>query len=343
MGQNYSTIRGCCPPSPLQRRQTTFETSSSTPQRTDHPGNNSPKRLEASQKERVADSASDTSDVFALAERKRKSPHKQGVSTVVSNSAEGSTKKKAKDPKVYFQSVFREMVSKHKEVKSETSRIISELRARNDDIISQQAACTLEDVFDESVKKTARKRMANISDTSSFLSISQEEKHLARFDHGSHVFISKFAFDKIFNFSNDPAGWNCFGIDKNFVGTLGDADEILSRSMSGTEDDYGISLIEKEFGIPHGQWAKDADGSIFRFKINSPRDFGLSIPNGSESGAYQNEWISGGYTLGVQPEATINAMSREQLIEEVRTGRIEIEKVTFNADRTTTVEPVTFE
>ena len=75
----------------------------------------------------------------------------------------------------------------------------------------------------------------------------------------------------------------------------------------------GIATIEKALGIPEGGWKSANNAGIYRFIVNNPKKFDLRLPKGTDSGAYQKEWVLGGRTLGGASEAVIKAMSLEDL------------------------------
>jgi hypothetical protein len=141
--------------------------------------------------------------------------------------------------------------------------------------------------------------------------------HLLQFDQ-THTFIPEWAFGQIINV------WKNWGRGTNFVAPLKNADILLDKAIA--ED--GITTLEIGLGIQEGAWAS-ANNSIYRFIVKEPAKFDLRLPKGMEGGAYQNEWVHGGKTLGGEAEAVINAMSLEDLQKNVANGAIEIKRVTF--------------
>ena len=142
-------------------------------------------------------------------------------------------------------------------------------------------------------------------------------RQLEKFDK-THAFISEWAFGQILNV------WKNWGMGSNFVAPLSDAESLLKKA----KNENGIATLEEELGIPEGRWAS-ATNSIYRFIVHDPTRFDLRLPEGMEGGAYQNEWVLGGQTLGGAAEAVINAMSLEDLKKNVANGVIEIKRITF--------------
>lgn len=142
-------------------------------------------------------------------------------------------------------------------------------------------------------------------------------KQLEKFEK-SHAYISEWSFGQILNV------WKNWGMGTNFVSPLSDAENLLKKA----KDKDGIATLEKELGIPEGKWASSTN-SIYRFIVHDPNKFNLRLPKGMEGGAYQNEWVLGGKTLGGAAEAVINAMNLEDLKTNVANGAIEIKRVTF--------------
>ena len=154
------------------------------------------------------------------------------------------------------------------------------------------------------------------------------KKHLKKFEK-SHAFISEWAFGNILNV------WKAWGADANFVSPLTEADSIFKQAVDGE----GIATLEKVLGIGAGAWSnKGQTSTIYRFIVNDPDKFKLRLPSGAENQAYQEEWLSGGKTLGGGSEAVIKNMTLDELREGVSTGAIEIRKITFlgngNAEQT---------
>ena len=144
-------------------------------------------------------------------------------------------------------------------------------------------------------------------------------KQLEKFDK-SHAFISEWAFKNIIGF------WKSWGTGTNFVSTLSDAEALFRKATKAD----GIATLEKELGIPSGSWSnKGETNSIYRFIVDDPKKFNVRLPEGKEGGAYQDQWVLGGKTLGGAPEAVIDAMKLDDLKASVSSGAITIKKVTF--------------
>ncbi len=145
------------------------------------------------------------------------------------------------------------------------------------------------------------------------------KKHLQKFEK-SHAFISEWAFGNILNV------WKAWGADANFVSPLAEADSFFKQAVEGE----GIATLEKVLGIGAGAWSnKGQTSTIYRFIVTDPAKFSLRLPSGAENQAYQEEWLSGGKTLGGGSEAVIKNMTLDDLRESVASGAIEIHKVTF--------------
>ncbi len=144
-------------------------------------------------------------------------------------------------------------------------------------------------------------------------------QHLKKFEK-SHAFISEWAFGNILNV------WKAWGADANFVSPLAEAESIFKQAVDGE----GIATLEKILGIGAGAWSnKGQTSTIYRFIVNDPDKFNLRLPSGAENQAYQEEWLSGGKTLGGGSEAVIKNMNLDDLRNSVSSGAIEIHKITF--------------
>jgi hypothetical protein len=144
-------------------------------------------------------------------------------------------------------------------------------------------------------------------------------QHLSMFDH-AHAFISNWAFGNILN------SWKKWGDGTNFVSSLADGERLLKNAIRSD----GISSLEGALGVTPGKWSDNGKtNEIYRFIVKDPGKFQIRLPTGVEGQAYQNEWLFGGRTLGGTPEAIINAMSLEELKNNVSSGVIEIERVNF--------------
>ena len=148
--------------------------------------------------------------------------------------------------------------------------------------------------------------------------------HLGKFSTGAHAFITP---EKNKNIKGDW-GW---GLDKNFVGTLTEANSLISKAQS----EKGIFTLEEELGIPHlkpWSWAnkeKNPEHAMWRYIIPKPDNYKLAMPSGKESGAYKDEWIAGGKALGGADEAVIDKIPRIKLLLEIAKGDIITEEVKF--------------
>ena len=150
------------------------------------------------------------------------------------------------------------------------------------------------------------------------------KNHLGKFADGAHAFITP---EKNKNIKGDW-GW---GLDKNFVTPLREA-EVLVNEAQGEK---GIFTLEEKLGIPHlkpWSWAseeKNPENIMWRYIIPNPQDYNLNMASGKEIGAYKEEWIAGGKTLGGGYEAVIDKIPRVKLLLEIAKGKILTEEVKF--------------
>jgi hypothetical protein len=159
-------------------------------------------------------------------------------------------------------------------------------------------------------------------------------KHLGKFANGAHAFIPPLLSGKIKGTIKDPnfTGW---GVDANFVAPLDEAEALHQKALK----EEGIVTLEKELGIWGYNWSKTKDNpdkKMVRWTIPKPLDFKLdnnkpflSMATGNETGAYVNEWVAGGFTLGGNTEAVVQAIPRERLIKSIVAGEIKNETVVY--------------
>lgn len=93
--------------------------------------------------------------------------------------------------------------------------------------------------------------------------------------------------------------------DGLFVMPKKEMDDLLKR-IGGD-----ISKIEKELGIPEGEWS---DVQIMRFDIDKENINNLRMSSGNEAGA-NSEWIPGGFTPTGNSEAVINSVEWDNVIQ----------------------------
>lgn len=151
------------------------------------------------------------------------------------------------------------------------------------------------------------------------------KQHLSRFPK-AHAFISQWAFNNIMK-----GEWPGWGRGSNFVTSLSDGDALFLEAKRGE----GIATIENKLGVPEGQWSNSGTVRvIYRFIVNDPSKFNICMPNGTEGGAYQHEWVFGGKTLGGTMEAVVDSLSYQELVNSVRNGSLEIRSVSFDGNDT---------
>jgi hypothetical protein len=150
------------------------------------------------------------------------------------------------------------------------------------------------------------------------------KNHLGKFADGAHAFITPEKNGKI----KGEWGW---GLDKNFVAPLSEADALVSKAQG----EKGIFTLEEALGIPHlksWSWASEVnnpENAMWRYIIPKPENYTLSMASGRESGAYKDEWIAGGKSLGGATEAVIDKIPREKLLLDVTEGKVITEEVKF--------------
>jgi hypothetical protein len=169
-------------------------------------------------------------------------------------------------------------------------------------------------------------RENQIASPEELFSEDQIKAHLGNFADGAHAWISPEMNKNI----KGEWGWGRKD-DKNFVGTLAEADAILSKAQS----EKGIFTLEESYGINHMKpwsWAnkeKNPDNVMWRYIIPKPKDYNITMPTGKESQAYKDMWIAGGKALGGADEAVIERVPKIQLLLDIAKGKIITEEVRF--------------
>jgi len=152
----------------------------------------------------------------------------------------------------------------------------------------------------------------------------QIKAHLGKFANGAHAWITPEKNKKI----KEEWGW---GIEQNFVGTIAEADGLLSKAQS----EKGIFTLEDAYGIDHMEpwsWAnkeKNPENAMWRYIIPKPQDFNLNMATGKENGAFKDMWIAGGKALGGANEAVIDKVPIDKLLLDLNDGNIITEEVKF--------------
>jgi hypothetical protein len=152
----------------------------------------------------------------------------------------------------------------------------------------------------------------------------QIKAHLGNFANGAHAWISP---EKNKNIKGDW-GW---GLDQNFVGTISEADALVSKAQS----EKGIFTLEEAYGIDHMEswsWANkenNPDNTMWRYIIPKPQNYNLKMASGKESGAYKDMWAAGGKALGGANEAVIDRVPKIKLLLDIAKGNIITEEVKF--------------
>jgi filamentous hemagglutinin len=130
---------------------------------------------------------------------------------------------------------------------------------------------------------------------SSYLSQSQIETHISKFDEGAVRFTSR----------NDAGKYGTVGPDGGFVLPKSEFDRVLLESNGN------LRTVEKKLGLDQG-YLGDSDTMAVYIK---PQDMkNLQIPSGNEGGA-NRQWIPGGYTNGGVPEAVMDFSHKPPVVE----------------------------
>jgi len=155
---------------------------------------------------------------------------------------------------------------------------------------------------------------------------------------GVHAFFTPKTLGKIYSIFE---GW---GRNNNFVGSKHDADENIRRAGAAAKHDpsAAIASLDKSYGLG-GYWneeeKRDQAHTMYAHFIPGPdtESLGVSQPSGSADGAYQKEWVAGGYTkvnrsegTGGAVEGVIEAQRTETLEKSHAGGRIETHRIDFS-------------
>ncbi len=136
-------------------------------------------------------------------------------------------------------------------------------------------------------------------DPSTYLSQNYIETHLAQFDGGASIIMTK---EQYVNYvkGNDYIGIPYDGTQ--FVMPKSVCDEVSIRANGD------ISVYEIELGFDVGHF--EDGGGLIRIDIDDLNDLNLRLPSGNETGA-NSHWIPGGYTDGGVPEAVTNLIPND--------------------------------
>ncbi|QDQ25109.1 hypothetical protein FNU76_01360 [Chitinimonas arctica] len=125
----------------------------------------------------------------------------------------------------------------------------------------------------------------------SYLPANYVARHQQAFACGASYLVPKAALDR---WGRDPVGRT----DGQFVSPSYEVDDMLARTHGD------MAMIEKELGIPAGEWQGKA---FMRIDIPRPQALDVRIPSGNESAA-NALWIPGGRLPTGQLEAVVNAI-----------------------------------
>lgn len=126
---------------------------------------------------------------------------------------------------------------------------------------------------------------------STYLSKEYIEAHLAMFDDGASIIMTKEQYIQFVQGKSHigiPDDGTQFVMPKNYC------DEVAKQA------DGDVSIYEIRLGFDVGHFSDG--GGLVRIDIDSLEGLNLRMPSGNEYGA-NNHWIPGGYTDGDVPEA----------------------------------------
>ncbi|WP_231131773.1 hypothetical protein [Providencia stuartii] len=123
-------------------------------------------------------------------------------------------------------------------------------------------------------------------DPSTYMTKSEIDAHLAKFDDGAVRFTSKNSYNK----------FNTAGPDGGFVMPAAEFDKVMVEAKGN------LSVVEKKLGLDKGYLSNSDTMAVYIKK----EDFkGLKVPSGNEPGANQY-WTPGGKTSGGVSEAVMD-------------------------------------
>jgi hypothetical protein len=166
-------------------------------------------------------------------------------------------------------------------------------------------------------------KVDQIGDPKTYMSTPEIDAHLSKFKTGGHAFISEWVHGQIMK-AKDAGGWGGWGKDANFVAPLSEANALVDEAKASN----GIATIEERLGIPEGNW-RSPKKVLYRYILKNPSKFGLRMASGKESGAYKDEWVAGGNTLGGASEAVVNSLGLVDLQTAVADGSMEVKEEAF--------------
>ena len=126
---------------------------------------------------------------------------------------------------------------------------------------------------------------------STYLSQDYIDVHLAQFDNGASIIMTK---EQYINYVKGSANIGILSDSTQFVMPKNYCDEIAIKANGD------ISVYETSLGFDIGHF--DDGGGLVRIDVNSVEGLNLRMPSGNEAGA-NNHWIPGGKTDGGVPEA----------------------------------------
>ena len=162
-----------------------------------------------------------------------------------------------------------------------------------------------------------------IGDPETYMTTPEIDGHLSKFKGGGHAFINPWVHGNIMK-AKDAGGWGGWGRDSNFIAPLSEANALVDDAQASS----GIALIEERLGIPQNGW-NNPEKTLYRYILKDPSQFGLRVPSGRETGAYKEEWVGGGNTLGGASEAVVDSLGLADLQSAIASGAIEVRPVVF--------------
>jgi hypothetical protein len=119
-------------------------------------------------------------------------------------------------------------------------------------------------------------------------------KHLKRFEDEGGSFIIR---------ERDITGYESM-VDRKFVALDSEMDKVITKFNSANKD---INILINDLDLGSSYYKKG--DRIYLVYVDPKKGFKFELPNGNEIGAYDGEWVPGGYTKSGTMEAVISNSS----------------------------------
>jgi hypothetical protein len=139
-----------------------------------------------------------------------------------------------------------------------------------------------------------RMRKGKRPDPRTYIPKNEIDAHLAKFDKGAVVIMTKSTFNKVSGSLKGAMGRP----DAQFVMPKSEMDAMMARTKGNPR------LLEQELGLPPGALKKDG---LVRLDISDPRSLNLRMPSGNEAGA-NDLWQPGGKLPNGGSEAVVDQL-----------------------------------